>query len=217
MKKILEGIAFGFVIVMILLALHSVGYAGTLTVSRDGDVNTVHYNGDVSAGDADALQRYIDMYEPATITLTSPGGLAQEGYRLGYVLMDYTGTVVVDKACMSACAVAFLGAPNKKIEGVLGFHPAWTTADMEPSDAMKAGQVMGLQTAMYMDITGYTLQFAYVFTVLASQDVFFIFQDLDDLERFKGGATDFVELTPMYLAGHMAGTERLSLIRRSYM
>ncbi|MAU96333.1 MAG: hypothetical protein CMP81_10665 [Fulvimarina sp.] len=75
---------------------------------------TIHATGEIRKGDAD---RFTTIVAPRitgplfTVTFDSPGGNLLEGMRLGEAIHTaYAGTLVErGKACLSACAIAFLG------------------------------------------------------------------------------------------------------------
>lgn len=211
MKELLQKLSVAFMTVLFFFMLYSIGYAASFTVERDGGINTLHYAGEVAEGDGDRLQRYIEQFDPVRIVLNSPGGVAAESFSLGFKLLAFDGVVEVNNKCLSACAIAFLAAPNKEINGgIVGFHAAWTPQNIDSNLAMKSGQILGLQMAYYLDKMGYTVQLGYLVTVLTDKDTFFVFTDVEDLDRFKG--VDSVDLPEGYLGEHLAGPRRLQLL-----
>jgi hypothetical protein len=109
-------------------------------------VHTLRITGMFEPGDADAIRRVLVSLKPdarpassapfAVAELSSIGGDLIEGFKVGYLFAEFDVATVVRKgdACLSACALAFLGGTsshlpparvsscNLEIGGILGFH-----------------------------------------------------------------------------------------------
>lgn len=108
--------------------------------------HTIRLSGPIEEGDADKLRVILARLKTtsppapdrplATIELSSAGGDVYEGFKIGYLLREYSVASVVraKDLCLSACALAFLGGtgsrsgpafvPSRSIEigGQVGFH-----------------------------------------------------------------------------------------------
>lgn len=160
-------------------------YAGEFRVSEDETV--LYYLGGVTAGDSQYLEQYISVYQPEKVVMASNGGNAGEGYAIAHVLSQSQMTVEVPKGymCMSACAVGFLGGGTKIIDGILGFHIAYSRGDIPDGYGMKVGQQFGLLDAYLMIENGYNLLLARMTNDLTSPSDFLVFTSEEELEVFK--------------------------------
>jgi len=178
-------------------------HAGEFRISEDETV--LYYLGGVAAGDARAMEQYILVYQPEKVVMTSNGGNASEGYALSSVLSQSQMTVEVPKGymCMSACAVAFLGGGEKIIDGVLGFHIAYSRGDIPDGYGMKIGQQFGLLDAYLMIENGYNLLLARMTNELTSPSDFLVFTSEEELDIFRVNnpynfAYDYIDLPEFF-------------------
>ena len=76
---------------------------------------------------------------PPTISLSSGGGMLEDGYKLGQALREYGATSVIENGnvCASSCAVAFLGGKQRIVEdeGVILFHAPYYKGQNEFASA----------------------------------------------------------------------------------
>ena len=145
-----------FVMVFTLLFL-SMGHAATFT----NNGNVIFLEGEIKKNDAAKLESMVTATGLKTVFLNSDGGNALEGYRLGYTIQDLGLSVVIasETACLSSCAIAFMGGKTKIQGGILGYHVAWSPDDTQSySDGMKSGQFIGALNAAYFFNMGYTAQ-----------------------------------------------------------
>ncbi len=177
----------GLIAGLILLVTATASSAGGIQVQEvEGQAPILHYYGTVTQGDAQGLQTYILVYQPQKIIMTSGGGNAHEGYAIASVLSQAQMTVEVPKGymCMSACAVGFLGGGTKIIDGILGFHIAYSRAEIPDGYGMKMGQVFGLVDAYVLIENGYNLLLARMTNDLTSPSNFLVFTSEEELARF---------------------------------
>lgn len=190
--------------------------AGTFTkVSNE----VVKYEGKVLRGDSDKLARYIEANpETKYVRMNSEGGAAIEGYVLGYKINELGLHTVVasDEFCFSACAVAFLGGDIKIITGLLGFHVAWTTDNVDTNEAMKQGQFFGAIDASYMFNMGYTNQLNIIVAQVTAYDTFLLVDDLTMFEMTDNQFTTYAPLPEGWIGEHLAGPIRLHMLMRGY-
>ena len=161
--------------------------AGAIQVKEvEGQAPILHYYGGVTRGDANGLRTYSMLYQPQKIIMTSQGGDAREGYAIASVLSQAQMTVEVPKGymCMSACAVGFLGGGKKIINGILGFHIAYSRAEIPDGYGVKMGQVFGLVAAYTLIENGYNLLLARMTNDLTSPSDFLVFTTEEELEAF---------------------------------
>lgn len=167
------------------LTLAAPAYSGEFQISEDETV--LYYLGSVTRGDANALAQYIAYYQPEKVIMASNGGAASEGYAIANVLSQSQMTVEIPKGymCMSACAVGFLGGGTKIIDGILGFHIAYSKGDIPDGYGMKVGQQFGLLDAYLMIENGYNILLARITNELTSPSDFLVFTSEEELEVFK--------------------------------
>lgn len=180
------------------------------------NADTIFYEGTVAQGDADRLEVILKNTKVRRISLSSRGGVAIEAYKLGYLFSDYDVTVYIapDQYCLSACAVATQGAAYKDIQGLLGFHVAWTKSKGTMTEGMRQGQSLATLDSIYNFNMGYKIHLQYIITNWTTFDTFLILSQ-DDLALFKfDAAEDFTEsagISATWLEQRLAGPLRLSL------
>lgn len=153
---------------------------------------SVLFAGDFTENTAEQMKKYLVLNpQTTTVFLKSNGGLANEGFQLGLVFQKNSLNVIVAEGdmCMSACAFAFLGGAEKRIEGLLGFHNAHlaSTVGVNVNDAFKQGQLTGGYTLYYAMDMGYNSQFVYLIQVLTDVETFIKFENMVDLNKFFVG------------------------------
>lgn len=166
-----------FTRIFALLLLAGPGFAAEISSTGVGRTDpgvgcSLTLSGQITAGDADALARAISQLQQTpgandslgvdnqiVLCLSSPGGSLVEGVALAEVIQQFDATTRVgpDDACLSACAIAFMGGRLNTYSGAgwhpsrylhptstLGFHaPDLTIAegDFTRADVMKAYRV----------------------------------------------------------------------------
>ena len=181
--------------------------------------NAIHLSGDILQGDSAKVRAKVEETGIRVLVLSSNGGVAVEGYELGYTIKDLGLTAVVRRGevCLSACAVAFIAGKEKVSEGLLGFHVAWANNALGTfSDGLKGGQYMGTLTAGYFFNMGYTLQIPYMVSRYTDSGTFLLLTT-QDLKLFEMKDNDFTEprdLPANWAATRIAGSTRLHLLRK---
>jgi hypothetical protein len=216
MRTGLIGMGLGAaVLALLLVSTESKG--ATITHNE----TTITVSGDIETKDAAKLQQLIDRTGITTVYLNSNGGVAMEGYRLGYTLMrnDTLAIVPDGNVCLSACAIAFLGAPSKVLAGTLGFHVAWSPEDTATySEGMKSGQLFGALTASFFFNAGYTAQLPFLISQITDAETFLIINSSDlNLFTMKDNQyTTFVDLPDHWVYERVADPLRMYLLRKGY-
>ena len=156
------------------------------------EVKTVlHVYGDFDLGISNdvrtALNIHADKIDEAV--LNSPGGLGFEGYQVGSILSEYQvkTRVASGTACLSACAVAFIGGQDYEVEGILGFHKGHL-AGAEPflnqEEAFDNGQQAGSFNLYYIMANGFSVDLGFQIDRRSSPDKFVVFTNTEDLLKF---------------------------------
>ncbi len=203
------------VLTALTLGLGSATHAATVT----NTATAIHLTGPITEGDADRVRSKVEETGIKILVLSSDGGMAVEGYELGYTIKELGLSTVVrrDEACLSACAIAFIAGVERTSEGLLGFHVAWAEDNHGTfSDGLKGGQYMGTLTAGYYFKMGYTLQIPYLVSRYTDSSTFLILST-EDLKLFEMEDNDFMRMQSFpnnWLANRIAGSPRLYLLRK---
>lgn len=168
-------------------------------------------SGPINRITTEVFQFFADQYPYIDeVSLTSPGGLAYESFELGAYFSDrgLQTTVSPGRACLSACAIAFLGGRDYEIDGILGFHSSHITGETEDPEALKysekqgnilyqQGQLIGTQLARYLMLNGFHIDIALLTSYYTSPTKFLAFTNEDDLMKFYV-RDDEAEVDPFY-------------------
>ena len=123
------------------------------------------------------------------ISMSSPGGSLDEGYKLGKAMSDYNLIMWVPKgkACVSACALAFIGGWKYLVGGILAFHspylPAYTP-EMKLETIYKLGEITGVNQMHYFAANGFRAQLYMTIAQYTDKETFMIFTNTNDLHHF---------------------------------
>lgn len=202
-----------------LILFGSVASAAQLTV-KDGYIK---FEGDIVQGDAIRLVQLVKNTNIKTVHLNSPGGVAIEGFNLGYAARELELKLVIDdqSTCLSACGFMFLGGKEQVLEGLVGFHrpfiPAQYESQFNSNDAFTNGQGIGVGTTFYFHTMGYTLQLQALITQITNPETFLVFKNLDELNKFRFsgvmGFNNLLELPNSWVAERIAGKIRLHFLK----
>lgn len=111
---------------------------------RTGAVNKILVEGQISPDSSFAMSRLLDRLKPCrsadgnilmpvTVSLSSVGGVLNDGYLMGETFREREVTTVVEngQACASSCAVAFLGGKRRIVEsdGVIMYHAPYYSGE----------------------------------------------------------------------------------------
>lgn len=148
----------------------------------------VTFEGQIEVGDAERLDAIMTESGSDKVVMSSPGGNALEGYKIGGVLSSHEATVMVPEgfACISACANAFLGAKTYIVKGVLAFHVAWVDEDSARTlnSGVAAGQFLGTQSTIYFVSNGFSLELPMMINTFTTRDRFLVITSTEELLTF---------------------------------
>ena len=181
-------------IITLLIAVFIMFFTELLSANElhKRDATTVEFRGPFVEGTSAYMESYLKANpETTTVTFKSGGGLLAEGIYLGYLLEEYNITAIVEPKsyCVSACAFAFLGAPNQGVFGVLAFHsPFLMETDSIPDNTVNSNfaQIGGLVLYYIMD-QGYHSQLAYLIQTRTDRHTYLVFNNKSDLDVFYVG------------------------------
>ena len=201
---------------------------GAVFLSRPADASSISYKngiiylkGEIQSKDSQKLQKLIDSTGASTINLNSNGGVALEGYALGYTINRNNLHTAVSEGsvCLSACATAFIGGNTLVNNGVVGFHVAWSQSDKQSySEGMKTGQYLGAIDSAYHFNMGYTIQLQFLIAQLTDSETFLV-TSTDDLKLFAmvdNEYTKFIQLPKLWVYDRIADPLRLHLLKGGY-
>lgn len=174
----------------------------TMQAEVDGvAIDAIAVLGSLSTGFSNNLETVLDQNPNINhIIFSSAGGDPREGQLTFRLLSErnMTGIVPPARACMSACADAFLGTTRQIVRGQLGFHSTWynipdqySVRDLEAANNTIANIVNELQinntvTIMNRIEAGYDPEFSLY--VAKQEGTFVIFDNELDLVAVKNGA-----------------------------
>jgi hypothetical protein len=172
---------------------------------QDGDTvrDIMMFRGPFNQNTTDIIQFFLDQYPEITeLSMNSPGGMAFEAFKLGQYLSDKGLSVTVSPGagCYSACAYAFLGGTNYRIDGVLGFHTAFImppepiqtpTGPTQPVFSLddmngiyREGQTTGGVFLHWFLTNGFTADLVMRIMIETAPDRFLVFMHEDELLKF---------------------------------
>ena len=190
----------------------SMSQAASVFSLTDVDGNhEAYFFGEVQLGDGDKLRKLLGENPDITvINMVSPGGVASEAYNLSSVLSDFNMTAYVPEGqyCLSACAIAFIGAAEYDIDGVIGFHNAHAPgydSFATYNQGLAHGQSFGTYSAYHILLNGFTMQLPLLVSQNTSPNEFIVFFHENDLMTFYA-RSDEDNVTP-YLSALVDPTE----------
>jgi len=162
--------------------------------------NVLFYVFDIEDHDTLELRRALRNEEIDTLVLDSPGGSVREGLQIAAIVNDLKINTYVPKqgifsetgSCTSACAYIYLAGENKRSDGMLGVHQAYSN---NPMSKQEVGKTQSSTQFTVSEIIGFlnefdTPPFVYekMFSTLGNDMYFF---DSDELAKINGVNTIF--------------------------
>lgn len=150
------------------------------------------YTGEFVANTTELVEFFHKQYPNIDeIVMNSPGGLAIEGLEMGNFLSreEFKVTVSPGTACLSACAFAFIGGRDYRIDGILGFHAAWITPPVNASaeelnGLFQQGQFAGIEFNMMFLQNGFNGYLASVITMTTDPDHMLVMRHESELLKW---------------------------------
>ena len=211
-----------FITAMLMSIIGMTTQAADIEVEETVNGYVVTYIGTVEQGDAIKLDAILTQTGVKTIAFWSPGGNAMEGYELAGVLSKHDMAVWVPRGsiCLSACATAFIGGKDYRVEGQLGFHVAWTEAEITTNESSKTGQILGTRDTIHFVANGFSIYLPLMIAVYTTKDDLLIL-DQESLEAYfvrTDGANDplaayleyGVEVTPEFVMPRVKSSEQIA-------
>lgn len=154
------------------------------------DDDTVKFKGNFTEGSGISLIMAITTYPFKNLIIESNGGLMMEAIMLGKLLQSTDMTIIVEKdtLCVSACAFAIMGADDIKLDGSLVFHAPYypTIPTNEPLyDVFRNTSLLTLELTEWFLQNGYSLSFLELMYENTNNEVFMVFNSIEDFESFK--------------------------------
>lgn len=166
-------------------------HAEEIRVINLAEGSVILFAGDVIEGSAqrldDALTANPDIKR---VGMVSGGGMAIEGFNIANVLSKHDVIAIVPRgyACLSACAIGFIGAKEYVILGVLGFHnmyiPDESMAEIDKLTLILRGQWFGVQSTIFFVSNGFEVELPYIISVVTDPETFVVFTNTEDLLTF---------------------------------
>jgi hypothetical protein len=197
--------------VMVVVMFATVSNAENLSVSTDEETQEVyiHFEGDYTQGSGKRLWDLARRTKATYVSFDSGGGVAREGSTVAWIMNELNLVALVrhQSKCMSACAVSVLGANERFIDGIVGFHNAYMPEDtMSGPDGFQAGQIEGTTSTFFMLDKGVSRQVIRAMVYLTSPDVFMVFTSTESFNRMFTG-----EMTAEELVAAMWSVQDISI------
>ena len=123
-----------------------ISHSLAMEIHRSNDGSEIHLSGKVEAGDFEKFEAAAATAKNAIVSLASPGGLLDEGLRIGARIRERGfSTAVPDGAiCASACGYIWLAGASRFVEGNgrVGFHAVYV-ADEKLSISAPGNALVG--------------------------------------------------------------------------
>lgn len=149
---------FALPVIRLLLAIiagTSIGLTGNAQAAAEAEV--ISYQGNLTNQAVDSILRNLRSHPTVSmLQITSPGGQADAGLRLGRYVHDHDIEVSVLGYCMSACAqYVFLPAARRQLnaDGLVVFHstPSFIRHLLKQTDQLREGPGFDRPSQMEFD------------------------------------------------------------------
>ena len=123
------------------------------------------------------------------VSMSSPGGSLDEGYKLGQAMSEHNLIMWVPKGkvCVSACALAFIGGWKYIVGGILAFHSPYLPV-YDPAYKLetiyKMGEITGVNQMHYFAMNGFRAQLYMTIAQYTDKETYVIFTNTNDLHHF---------------------------------
>ena len=161
-----------------------VTYLGTTRAEARAVLLTKNFEPGSAAAFAKVLTSDID-----TVILDVSGGYLTEGIEIGRIIRAKRLRTIVPEggSCLSACAEAFLGGVNYRIDGTLGFHVPRMARLRNSKQAFDVGLAGGTLSAMYRFEMGFGFDLTLAINKWTSSNRLLVFNNKTELFAYKSG------------------------------
>ena len=195
LKKIIIAIVYVFAMIGFVAVVNQAkaDYSVKVIKIKNNDTNEtkqiLHLTGDFDEGIGKDVEYLLDKHTVSEAVLYSPGGLGYEGYVAAGALSKHEVPVRVAKEtyCISACAIAFIGGTDYKVnDGILAFHKGWVMDEpwKNQNEAFAAGQAAGAYDAYFLTANGFSFELSSLIQQHTNPDKFIVFTHEDQLNEF---------------------------------
>ena len=168
----------------------------SVIVYQENDQRVLRVEGPFSRQTVASLENAIEGETHIdTIEFHSPGGSSVVGVEIGNIIKDLHGVDVRVNSgdmCLSACAIAFIGARNHivTVDGLLAFHAAYLNfmpIDFSPAKLVNTTNEMLVDTVRYMTEMGY-YDLAYIDMLeYTNRTTYFAIRNTEEFHQSKSG------------------------------
>ena len=139
-------------------------------------------------GSAEAFERVLSA-DVDTVILDVSGGYLTEGIEIGRIIRARRLRTVVPEggSCLSACAEAFLGGVNYRIDGMLAFHVPRMARLGSSAQAFDVGFEGGTISAMYRFEMGFGFDLTLAINKWTTANRLLVFKNTNELFAYKSG------------------------------
>lgn len=126
-----------------------------------------------------------------TVILNVTGGYLTEAMEIGRIIraQKLRTVVPVGGSCLSACAEAFLGGVNYRIDGILAFHVPRMERRGSSKQAFNVGFEGGTLSAMYRYEMGFGFDLTLAINKWTTDNRLLVFKTTNELFAYKGERT----------------------------
>lgn len=82
----------------------------------DVNLSTLYIRGQLEDGDAKKVKSAIDRYNPRNLQITSTGGSAIDGFKIGEYVFKKKINTIASNYCLSACAFIWLAGADRYVD-----------------------------------------------------------------------------------------------------
>jgi len=153
----------------------------------------LYIQGGFTKGISKDTQILVDKYGSLIeeVVFYSQGGLSYEGYTISHIMSDNRFKVRVPNGgyCLSACAIAYIGGTDYKLNGgLLGFHKGHLgngqVSFKDQEEAFDNGQQSGSYATVHMMANGFSYWLSREINDQTSPTTFKLFNKVEDLMHY---------------------------------
>jgi len=128
--------------IAVLAAFTAPTHAATMWAEKDGPNNrmTVSIKGPISSGDANQFNTIVANFPPGSlVAISSPGGLMDEGLKIGQAIHQKQFKTLAIGKCLSMCATIWLAGTERFLYpyAIIGFHGVYTREEANAQNGIR--------------------------------------------------------------------------------